>query len=148
MTEKRTLYLVNPAVRQRAKAVADEVPDGWVAVFKPPLKSRPQEEKYHAMIDDIAANWHPNGVKKDPETMKRLLVDQFKADTQDDLADAWREFGRIEMEPSLDGRRVVVLGVQTRRFPKVLASAFIEWLYAFGAEVGISWAEIGLESAA
>ena len=144
----KTLTITGEVARKAICRHVLTAPEGHVVRISEPAKKRIQEEKYHAMIDDIAANWHPNGVKKDPETMKRLRVEQCKADTQDDLADAWREFGRIEMEPSLDGRRVVVLGVQTRWFPRVLGSAFIEWLYAFGVEVGISWAEIGLGSAA
>lgn len=106
-----------------------------------PEKSRDQEEKYHAMISEIAAQVPVNGRTLDDETMKRLLVDQFKADTLVDMADDWKKFGTLEMRPSLDGQRVVVLGVQTRRFSVRLGSAFIEWLYAFGADAGVVFTE-------
>ena len=43
------------------------------------------------------------------------------------------------IEPRIDGSGVVALGTQSRRFPKKLASAFVEWLYALGAEVGVRW---------
>lgn len=104
-------------------------------------KSRDAEEKYHAMIGDIAAQIQVGGKLRDPETMKRLLVDQFKADTLTDMADDWAKFGTIEMAPSLDGQRVVVLGTQTRHFTVKLASAFIEWLYAWGADAGVVFTE-------
>jgi len=104
-------------------------------------KSRDAEEKYHAMIGDIAARVPVGGKLRDTETMKRLLVDQFKADTLTDMADDWAKFGTIEMAPSLDGQRVVVLGTQTRHFTVKLASAFIEWLYAWGADAGVVFTE-------
>lgn len=106
-----------------------------------PEKSRDQEEKYHAMIAEIAAQVPVNGRNLDDDTMKRLLVDQFKADTLIDLADDWAKFGKMDMAPSLDGLRVVVLGVQTRRFTVRLGSAFIEWLYAWGADAGVVFTE-------
>ena len=40
----------------------------------------------------------------------------------------------ITVMPSLDGTAIVALGEQTRKFPKKVASAFIEWLNAWGAE--------------
>lgn len=104
-------------------------------------KSRDQEEKYHALIGEIAAQVPVGGRLLDSETMKRLLVDQFKADTLTDMADDWAKFGNVEMAPSLDGQRVVVLGTQTRHFGVRLASAFIEWLYAWGADAGVTFTE-------
>lgn len=104
-------------------------------------KSRDAEEKYHAMVGEIAKQVEVGGKLRDAETMKRLLVDQFKADTLHDLADEWAKFGTLEMVPSLDGQRVVVLGTQTRHFSTKLASAFIEWLYAWGADAGVTFTE-------
>jgi hypothetical protein len=104
-------------------------------------KSRDAEEKYHAMIGEIAAQVPIGGKLRDSETVKRLLVDQFKADTLVDMADDWAKFGTVEMAPSLDGQRVVVLGTQTRHFGRKLASAFIEWLYAWGVDAGVTFRE-------
>lgn len=106
-----------------------------------PEKSRDQEEKYHAMIAEIAAQVQVGGRTLEYDTMKRLLVDQFKADTLVDMADDWAKFGKMDMAPSLDGQRVVVLGVQTRRFTVKLGSAFIEWLYAWGSDAGVVFTE-------
>jgi hypothetical protein len=106
-------------------------------------KSRDAEEKYHAMVGEIAAQVEVGGRLRDAETMKRLLVDQFKADTLNDpeFADDWAKFGTVDMAPSLDGQRVVVLGTQTRHFTRKLASGFIEWLYAWGADAGVVFTE-------
>jgi hypothetical protein len=108
-------------------------------------KSRDAEEKYHAMIGEIAAQVPIGGKLRDAETVKRLLVDQFKADTLVDMADDWAKFGTVEMAPSLDGQRVVVLGTQTRHFSRKLASAFIEWMYAWGADAGVTFREIFID---
>lgn len=108
-------------------------------------KSRDQEEKYHAMVGEIAAQVPVGSTLRDTETMKRLLVDQFKADTLRDFADDWAGFGSIDMVPSLDGQRVVVLGVQTRRFTRRLAAAFIEWLYAWGSDAGVTFRETAVD---
>jgi hypothetical protein len=114
-----------------------------VEPFKGKNKSRDQEMKYHAMIGDISRHYEHCGKKWDAEDMKRLLVDQFKRDTINDpvTAQFWKAMGHLEMVPALDGSGVVMLGVQTRRFPVELASIFIEWLFAFGAELGIEWSQ-------
>jgi hypothetical protein len=108
-----------------------------------PKKSREQEEKYHAMIGDIARQFEHCGKTWSAEDMKRLLVDQFRRDTfkDPDIAQLWQSVDQVEMAPSLDGSGVVVFGVQTRRFPVKLAAIFIEWLYAFGSELNIQWSQ-------
>ena len=113
-------------------------PSDWVVK----LKSREQEKLYHAQIGDIARQYTHAGRMWDADDMKRLLVDAFRRDTKDDadLKDCWATFGDIRLAPCLgnhDG--FVALGYPTRRFPKPLASAFIEWLYALGSEVGVTW---------
>jgi hypothetical protein len=86
------------------------------------------------MIGDIADQFLFCGRKWDAESMKRLLLDQFRRDTKDDFAEEWRSFGSVEMAPSLDGSGVVMLGIQSRKFSRKLARAFVDWLYAFGGD--------------
>lgn len=102
------------------------------------LKKREQEEKYHAMIGDIARQVQHVGRYWDADDMKRFLVDEF--------AEEMRAIGQplhhdSRVFPSLDGRRIVQLGIQTREFWVSEASAFIEYLYAKGAETGVQWTE-------
>ena len=92
-------------------------------------KSREQEEKYHAMINDIAKQAQHLGAKWSSEDWKRLLVDQFLRET-DDIQ------GKIV--PNLDGSGIVQLGLQTRKFTKDQASEFVEWLYSWSANNGIN----------
>jgi hypothetical protein len=93
-------------------------------------KSREQEEKYHAMIGEIAKQAEHLGAKWDAESWKRLLVDQFMRDLKMD---------GNRILPNLDGTGIVQLGSQTRRFSKEQASEFVEWLLAWGAEHGITY---------
>lgn len=91
-------------------------------------KSREQEEKYHAMIGDIAKQAQHMGVKWSAEDWKRLLVDQYLRETENIQ-------GKII--PNLDGSGIVQLGFQTRKFTKEQASEFVEWLYSWSANNGI-----------
>jgi len=101
-------------------------------------KTRDQEEKYHAMIGDIAKQvkfldreWHV-------DDMKRLLVDDF-AEEMRMAGKPLHHDGRVF--PSFDGRRIVQLGIQTRDFYKKEAAEFIEYLFAFGAQRGVVWSD-------
>jgi hypothetical protein len=92
-------------------------------------KSREQEEKYHAMINDIAKQAQHLGAKWSSEDWKRLLVDQYL-----------REVGEVQTKiiPNLDGTGIVQLGFQTRKFTKEQAREFVEWLYAWSGNNGIN----------
>ena len=92
-------------------------------------KSREQEEKYHAMINDIAKQAQHLGAKWSSDDWKRLLVDQYLRET-DDI--------QSKIVPNLDGSGIVQLGLQTRNFTKDQASEFIEWLYSWSANNGIN----------
>ena len=91
-------------------------------------KSREQEEKYHAMIGEIAKQAQHLGSKWDAESWKRLLVDQFCREN---------DIKTGAVIPNLSGDGIVQLGFQTRKFTKEQASEFVEWLHAWGAEHGV-----------
>jgi hypothetical protein len=91
-------------------------------------KTREQEEKYHAMIGEIAKQAEHLGAKWNATDWKRLLVQKFCKDYA--LAGG-------QIIPNLDGDGIVQLDYQTRNFNKEQGSNFIEWLHAWGAENGI-----------
>lgn len=74
---KQTYFLVHDEARRRAVEFAKTAPPGWMVVFSEPKKKRAQEEKYHAMIGEIAKQVEHIGRKWDADDMKRLLVDEF-----------------------------------------------------------------------
>jgi hypothetical protein len=95
--------------------------------IKPASKSREQEEKYHAIIGDIAKQAQHMGAKWDAETWKRLLVDKY-----------CREIGiSSQIMANLDSDGLVQLGFQTRNFSKEQASEFVEFLMAWASQHGV-----------
>jgi hypothetical protein len=100
-----------------------------------PVKSREQEEKYHAIIGEIANAKTLYGKCLPAESWKRLLIDAFKHETQHDaeLAQEWAKFGNVELLPAMNHPGFVIVGEQSRKFTVKLAAAFISWLLAFQA---------------
>lgn len=135
---KRTFFLKHESARQGASRYCFEAPADWMVVFSEPKKKRIQEEKYHAMIADIAKQVEHIGRKWHEEDMKRLLIDDF-ADEMRAAGTPLHHDGRVV--PSLDGRRIVQLGIQSKEFYVKEASQFIEFLYAWGAQHDVKWSK-------
>lgn len=96
--------------------------------IKRATRSVDQNDKFHAQIADITAAMRGAGSTWGDEDWKRLLIDQWAHETD-------RKIGRVV--PSLDGERVVQLGLQSHKFSVDEATEFIEWLNAWMAEKGI-----------
>jgi hypothetical protein len=84
-----------------------------------------QNSMFHVIIHKIYLQMKEAGSNWSQDDWKRLLIDQWAADTN-------RHKGIIV--PSLDGLRIVQLGIQSHKFTKPDAAEFIEWLYAWCAE--------------
>jgi hypothetical protein len=140
-----TFFLVHDQARAGAKrAIDDPAYAGWKLKLTPPAKSRDQEERYHAMIGDIAKHCTFMGEKLGAEDWKRLLVDAFVRVMREEAREAGRPdpfAGKGRVLPSLDGSGIVQLGVQTRKFTRKIASEFIEYLYAYGCDNLVPWSE-------
>ena len=95
-------------------------------------RSQPQNEMYHAIIGQIAKQAEHAGAKWDGESWKRFLIDQWASETG-------RSAGKVA--PSLDGQRVVQLGLQSRKFNKADASEFTEWLICWATDKGFEVGE-------
>lgn len=111
-------------------------------------KSRDQEKQYHVLIADISRQYRHSDRRWHREDMKRLLVDAFWHDTHADpeFADEWKDVSSLQLAPAIGRDGFVALGMQTRRFSKKLASAFIDWLFAFGNENGVRWSDPSLKA--
>jgi hypothetical protein len=141
---KQLFILAHDIARQRAVQAVQHAPAGMAVEIREASKSRIQEEKYHAMISDIAKHCTFMGEKLKAEDWKRLLVDAFVRVMREDAKvtgkpDPFGSQGRVL--PSLDGSGIVQLGVQTRKFSKRLASEFIEYLYDYGCNQLVPWSE-------
>jgi len=96
--------------------------------IKDASRSNEQNEKFHAIIGDIAKQAQHMGAKWDAEDWKRLLVDQYVKD---------QGLNGSKIIPSLDGAGIVQLGVQTRKFTKEQASEFVSFLICWCDQNGI-----------
>ena len=135
---RKAFFLAHEAARRGVAEFARTAPEGWMVVFSEPRKKRAQEEKYHAMIGEIAKQIEHIGRKWDADDMKRLLVDEFAEEMR--LAGTpLHHDGRVTI--SFDGRRTVQLGIQTAEFYVKEAAQFIEFLYAFSAQRGVTLSE-------
>ena len=91
-------------------------------------RSTDQNDMFHALIDKVAKAMKGAGSAWTPEDWKRLLIDQWAKETD-------RRISKVA--PSLDGERVVQLGLQSHKFTVEEGSEFIEWLLAWMTEKGI-----------
>ncbi len=95
---------------------------------KKATRSTDQNDMFHALIDQVAKAMKDAGSEWSADDWKRLLIDQWANETG-------RKLGKIA--PSLDGQRVVQLGLQSHKFTKEEGSEFIEWLLCWMADKGI-----------
>ena len=96
--------------------------------IKQSKRSVEQNSMFHSMIGKISKQMAEAGSTWTSDDWKRLLIDQWAHDTN-------RKIGKVC--PSLDGERVVQLGLQSHKFTTTESSEFIEFLYAWAADKGI-----------
>ena len=103
---------------------------------KPATRSGDQNRKLHAMLGEIAAQKEWAGSKRDSETWKRLLTA------------AWtRARGEhTEFLPSIDGVGIDIVFRRTSSLTRGEMSELIEFVYAWGAEAGVVFTEIDMET--
>ena len=101
----------------------------------PEQRSTQQNKLMHAIIGQIAAQAKIHGSRWSAESFKRFLIDQWA-----------HENGEMDsvskVMPSIDGQRVVQLGLQSRRFTKEQAISFTEWLLYWANTNGVNIDEI------
>lgn len=127
--EKRRIR-VTPATRQMLVQAMLTAPDGHYVAIQEPTRSLGQNAKLHAMCGDIAAQMKWMGRQLGVEDWKRLLVDSWM-----------RETNRMHLVPSLDGKGVVALGLQTRGMGVKEMAELIESIQAFGAMNSVQWTD-------
>lgn len=111
-------------------------------------KTKAQERHYHKQFDIIAPHFVFMGQKGLPaEDVKRLLIDAFARvkEEQGEPLEQRRKRGGPRLVPSIDGKGVVMLGDQSREFTLKEGSEFIEYLYAYGSDLGVRWSEVSFE---
>jgi len=96
--------------------------------IKESRRSTEQNDMFHSIIAQIAQKMGEAGSSWTADDWKRLLIDQWAHETN-------RRIGKVV--PSLDGDRVVQLGLQSHKFTVEDSSEFIEFLIAWATNKGI-----------
>lgn len=145
MPERLAIPLFEPVQAHKAFTHAFAHVKPWLMAghrlllrIEPETRRDSHNRHFHSLISQISKQI--GGDLADAEDAKRILISAFRIDTRadSDLAAEWAKFGDVRMGRGLRGE-VVLMGVQSRDFTIKLARAFIEWLYAFGAEAGVTF---------
>lgn len=96
--------------------------------IKQSKRSVEQNAMFHGIITKISKQMKSAGSTWTADDWKRLLIDQWAHDTN-------RKIGKVC--PSLDGERIVQLGLQSHKFTTTESSEFIEFLLAWSTDKGI-----------
>jgi len=136
---KRIFILAHETARRRAMDHVWDAPDGYRVEVSEPKKKRVQEEKYHAMVSEIAAQSDYAGRKWPAADMKRILIDEF-ADEMRNAGSPLHHDSRII--PSENGKRIIQLEIHSSDFYVKEAAQFIEFLAAWGAMRDVKFKEL------
>lgn len=123
MTDKRIIWLRDPATRQRALDAIKEAPDGWKVTVQPPTRSLDQNAKFHSICADLThmrAEW----------AGKPRCIDEWKALLVSGHAVATKQGG--EIVPGIEGE-LVSIRESTATMSKARSSSLIEYAEAFRA---------------
>lgn len=137
-TVKLTKDNAREGMTQLKHIIIEALHDGDTeVVVRRPSKSRDQERHYHALINEIAQQVKVYTSYYPAEVWKALLVDQFRVE-REQMGEPLRKSGQTV--PAMDGSgRLITIRPSTRDFSVSEASAFIEFLYAQGVEMGVKW---------
>ena len=97
----------------------------------PEQRSTQQNKLMHSIIGQIAAQAKIHGSRWTAESFKRFLIDQWAHENGESASVS-------KVMPSIDGLRVVQLGLQSRRFTKEQAVSFTEWLIYWANTNGVT----------
>lgn len=108
-------------------------------------KTREQERLYHSCFRDLARDCLYAGRKEDEEVWKRGLLQAFYEATKEDpdFVNDWKN-RKPKMIPTLDGDGLLMLPIESKRFTKNLAKAFITFVHATGDLRGVRWSRTSL----
>ena len=119
--------LPHPA-RQRCRQALDAAPDGSVVTIGPAKATSAQNDKVHPLCREVQHHLEANGAaKRSEEWWRHYFVAKFAGQ-------------EIVPDPDGSGGFTVQNKIAgTSEMNKQEKSDFIEWLYAWGSEVGVEW---------
>lgn len=130
---KRSFIIISEAVRERAIEWLRQLPlKSVVRTDDKPTRSGAQNDRFHAMLDDVAEQiqWRDvfqRPIKMTRENWKRFFLQMFKRETL--------------IVPNEDGTGFYDLGVRSSELSVSEMSDCMELIAAFGAQRGVKFKE-------
>ena len=120
--------LTSPETKLRAAEVISAAPYGTRVEVKAGKRSIPQNDRFWAMLTDVAQQlpWH--GVKLRPDDWKLIFLDALKRERR--------------MVPNIDGNGFVDLGRSSSDLSKEEMSELMELIAAFGAQHDVTFQDM------
>lgn len=126
---KQVFYISHPMSRQMAINAVRDCQPGVVVTIQEKRRSLQQNALMWALLGELAEQLEWHGQKLTAENWKDMCTAALK---------------RQQVVPGIDGG-FVVLGTSTRKMTKVEMNELIEFIYAFGTEHGVEFAEAPIE---
>ena len=132
MSESRSVVLVDPKQAHRAvmalwDVVKPLLAEGkrFVLELREETRTLAQNRRQWAILTDLSQQVTFFGQKYCQEDWKDIITASLA--------------GELRMAPTLDGKRMVILGLSTSRFSKKKHSEFTALAMAFGDKSGVQW---------
>lgn len=122
---KQTFKLIDAARRGNALRAVAAAPEGHVVTIAEPTRTLDQNARLWAMLGDLSKQ-QAGGIKATPDDWKALVMHACGYECQ--------------FLQGLDGRPFPI-GFRSSRLTVRQMAALIEWIYAYGAEQGVTWSE-------
>ncbi len=125
MMSRALVVIYGKQDRDKVIAWAEKAPAGTRVEFKAAKRTLPQNDRFWAMLTDVAQQvpWH--GIKLTPDDWKLIFLDALKRE--------------VRMVPNIDGNGFVNLGRSSSDLGKEEMSDLMELISAFGANHGVQF---------
>lgn len=120
---RAVIILRNESDRKKAAHWCAIGPVGTRVEYKAPKRSLPQNDRFWAMLTDIAQQQLYHGLKLTPDDWKLLFLDALKRE--------------VRMVPNLDGNGFVSLGRSSSDLSKAEMTDLIEVIFEWGSRHGV-----------
>jgi hypothetical protein len=137
MSDARTVLLVDPKQAHRALMALWEflkplLAEGrrYVLELREETRTLAQNRRQWAILTDLSEQVTFFGQKYCQDDWKDIITASLA--------------GELRMAPTLDGKRMVILGLRTSKFSKKKHSEFTALAMAFGDESGVQWSPTSL----
>lgn len=125
MANGHLVALTGKFSRERAAALIQRAPDGFICEVREPKRTDDQNDKMWAMLTDISRS-KPLGRRHTPDDWKAIMMN----------ACGWES----QFLEGLDGRPFPQ-GFRSSQLTKSQMSTLIDYMQAFGDEQGVVWSE-------